>query len=450
MFARSNRGCNLSSREEKRDQYSGRPSVCRHCGALVGSGETSCAQCGTPLASATHAQPQRRAVYDSATVSFARSILSRPAPFTFIFLIANVFLFLLVTFSGGAEDPRTLIAYGAKLNSLIDSGQWWRFVAPIFLHTNLVHLLFNMYGLWAIGPYVERLYGSSKFVAIWVITGIAGVVASYLSVRPDMQVSSIGRFLFKATDAPSVGASGALFGLVGVLFVFGIKFRRELPDGFKRAFGTGMLPIIGINLVIGFIGRGFIDNAAHLGGLVSGALLALLVDYKRSSERSALAIMWHVLHGTAIALVLVSFFMVWRNFDGPAPSLSGSSLQRGLTGSGRAAAAHIEIINEGNEAFTRAYNQGDTSQIDPVIAKIDNAPSLDKEADAFRAELKNLLIRARDPALNPEKEKPPRPSPQREQLLEDFKSWEKRNLEWVKTEGQKYGLVISTTDNPSK
>ena len=86
-------------------------------------------------------------------------------------------------------------------------------------------------------------------------------------MRPDLAGGSFGRFLFKDMDHPSVGASGALFGLVGVLFVFGIKFRRELPEGFKRAFGVGMLPIIVINLIIGYLGRGFIDNAAHLGGL---------------------------------------------------------------------------------------------------------------------------------------------------------------------------------------
>jgi rhomboid protease GluP len=80
-----------------------------------------------------------------------------------------------------------------------------------------------------------------------------------------------------------------LFGLVGVLFIFGIKFRHELPEGFKRAFGTGMLPIIVINLVIGFVGRGFIDNAAHLGGLLSGAALALAVDYRRPGERAGVA-----------------------------------------------------------------------------------------------------------------------------------------------------------------
>ena len=101
------------------------------------------------------------------------------------------------------------------------------------------------------------------------------MLASYLTViGPDTQLGSLGRFLLKTNDLPSAGASGALFGLVGVLFVFGIKFRHELPEGFKRAFGTGMLPIIVINLFIGYLGRGLIDNAAHLGGLVAGAALA--------------------------------------------------------------------------------------------------------------------------------------------------------------------------------
>jgi hypothetical protein len=72
---------------------------------------------------------------------------------------------------------------------------------------------------------------------------------------------------------------------VGVLFVFGIKFRRELPEGFKRVFGTGMLPIIFINLFIGFVGRDFIGNSAHLGGLFAGAALAVFVDYRRPNAR---------------------------------------------------------------------------------------------------------------------------------------------------------------------
>src|SRR6185436_12849291 len=113
-----------------------------------------------------------------------------------------------------------------------------------------------------------------------------------------------------AHDVPSAGASGALFGLVGVLFVFGIKFRHELPDGFKRAFGTGLLPIILLNLVIGFIGRGWIDNAAHLGGLVAGAGLALVVQYRRPGENQGSALLWRTLQIACLGLVALSFVKI--------------------------------------------------------------------------------------------------------------------------------------------
>ena len=113
---------------------------------------------------------------------------------------------------------------------------------------------------------------------------------------------------------PSAGASGALFGLVGVLFVFGLKYRRELPEGFKRAFGTGMLPVILLNLGIGFLGRGIIDNAAHLGGLLSGAAMASLVSYKRPGTPASVTIAWRVLQIAALVLAGVCFLMVARHF----------------------------------------------------------------------------------------------------------------------------------------
>ena len=206
--------------------------MCRQSGAMIGAGETQCAVCGASTA------PQQRPAHaqvDHETMRFARAVLDRPYKFTIIILIANLFVFLLMSQSSGltsqvlwnAFPEPVLEAYGAKLNVLIQAGQWWRFVTPMFIHVNLPHLLVNMYSLWVVGPYVERLYGSARFVVFWVLTGIAGVVASYLTVRPNMPGSFLGRFFFKPLDVPSAGASGALFGLVGVLFVFGIKFRHR-------------------------------------------------------------------------------------------------------------------------------------------------------------------------------------------------------------------------------
>jgi rhomboid protease GluP len=257
-------------------------------------------------------------------MTYARAILSRPYIFTIVFLIANFFIFLLMweasgmssTALWGAFPESVLLSFGAKTNYAIHhQHEWWRFVTPVFIHVNLPHVLINMYSLWILGPWVEKLYGSAKFVVFWIATGIAGVVASYLTVIPGSRPGLIASFLIKYADDPSAGASGALFGLVGVLFVFGLKYRRELPEGFKRAFGTGMLPVILLNLGIGFLGRGIIDNAAHMGGLVSGAAIAAVVSYKRPGQPASVTIAWRVVQIAALLLVLISFFFAVKNYQ---------------------------------------------------------------------------------------------------------------------------------------
>jgi len=298
--------------------YAGRPSLCRNCGALIGAGETVCHVCGAPLQQ-TPAKPLP--AHERYALSYARAILSRPYIFTIVFLIANFFVFLLMwersgmtstTLWGGFEEG-VLLSFGAKTNYYIThEHEYWRFVTPVFIHGNLPHLLMNMYGLWVLGPWVEKLYGGAKFVVFWIVTGIAGVVASYLTVIPGSRPGFLGGFLIKSQDYPSVGASGALFGLIGVLLVFGLKYRRELPEGFKRAFGTGMLPVILLNVAIGFVLRGLVDNAAHMGGLLSGAAIAAVVSYKRPGQPTSVTIAWRVVQITALLLVVVCFFLVRR------------------------------------------------------------------------------------------------------------------------------------------
>lgn len=256
-------------------------------------------------------------------MSYARAVLSRPYIFTIIFLVANFFVFLLMWQESemsasailAAFPEGVLLQFGAKTNYAIQHGrEWWRFVTPVFIHINLPHLLMNMYGLWVLGPWVEKLYGSARFVVFWIATGVAGVIASYLTVIPGSRPSLIASFLIKREDFPSVGASGALFGLIGVLFVFGIKYRRELPEGFKRAFGAGLLPVILLNVAIGFVLGRIIDNAAHMGGLVSGMAIAAVVGYKRPGESTGMTWAWRIAQIAALLLVLVSFAFVIKNF----------------------------------------------------------------------------------------------------------------------------------------
>ncbi|HLL75860.1 MAG TPA: rhomboid family intramembrane serine protease [Pyrinomonadaceae bacterium] len=426
----------------------GRPGLCRNCGAITGAGETSCHVCGAPAGAAVQRQPsQAQPRYDPETVRFARAILTRPATFTFVFLAANVFVFLLMYLSGGTENFEVLRAYGAKFNSRINNGEWWRLVTPVFIHIGWLHLIVNMYSLFILGPYVERLYGSARFVFFWIMTGIAGVAASYLASSVGGQPGFLGRFLFRGGDGPSAGASGALFGLVGVLFVFGIKFRHELPEGFKRAFGLGMLPTILLNLAIGYT-IPFIDNAAHLGGFAAGAVLALFVGYKRPGQKASVAFAWHALQIVALALVVVGFGEVVRHFDGPAPALSRAASQR-LAGNAQSVALFIEAHNEGQAAFAKALKDGDAETADRALEKLDRAPALDAQSGQLLQELKTLVSRARDYARQPEQERASRQGQEsKAKLVEDFESWEERADGWVKNEGHNFGIGLREEPSP--
>nr|WGD96680.1 rhomboid family intramembrane serine protease [Bacillus safensis] len=164
-------------------------------------------------------------------------------------------MFLLLELSGGSTNTATLTAFGAKNNVLILEGEWWRLITPMFLHIGLTHLLFNTFALWSVGAAVERIYGSGRFLLIYLISGIFGSIAS---------------FVFNTAIA--AGASGAIFGCLGALLYLAISNRKL----FFRTMGTNIIVIILINLGIGFTVSG-IDNAGHLGGLVGGFFTALAV-----------------------------------------------------------------------------------------------------------------------------------------------------------------------------
>ena len=425
--------------------------MCRSCGAIVGAGEPQCAVCGTPT-SLTAEQLQAYRPADRETIRFARAVLSRPNKFTIALLVANLFVFLLMWQSSGTStsvlwssfpEP-VLVAYGAKLNYLINAPnyQWWRFITPMFIHINLPHVLINMYSLWIVGPYVEKLYGSAKFVVFWVLTGIAGVVASYLTVRPALATSSLGRFLFKNLDVPSAGASGALFGLVGVLFVFGIKFRRELPEGFKRAFGTGMLPIIIINLFIGFVGRGFIDNAAHLGGLLSGAALATVVQYRRPGERRGMAAAWRILQALMLAIVFVGFYETARNFH---RSLA-LAVQPALSQQTQAFFTFAAAIDGAKQKTNAIIQDRDAGDVDAIAQRALEAPAPDARAAELRVQLLTILAKATSAAASaspPVGAGPRRVPPLDPKLGEELNQWQAQYDEWLKQAVQQYTTITS-------
>lgn len=204
---------------------------------------------------------------------FAR-IMEQPVVVTWWLLVSNVVIWLAGVVFGWSHladrlglvsrylNYEQLTLYtGMKVNRLMDLGQWWRLFSSQFVHLDLLHILFNGYGLYVLGPMLERFYGRARFFTLYLASGTFAAWASYVF-----------------TDLPSGGASGALYGLVGGLLVFGYKYRDSLPERLSRAFTVGLLPWVVLSLGIGFIDAIPMDNAAHLGGLASGAILAVLLD----------------------------------------------------------------------------------------------------------------------------------------------------------------------------
>jgi len=150
------------------------------------------------------------------------------------------------------QDPFT--AWGMKINEMILRGQFWRLFTPMFLHGSILHIAFNMYALFALGPGLERHYGHGRFLALYLLSGFAGNVFSFL-----------------LTDAPSLGSSTAIFGLLGAEGVFIYRNRQLFGETSRRAL-TNVVTIAVINLIIG-LSPG-IDNWGHLGGLIGGTLFA--------------------------------------------------------------------------------------------------------------------------------------------------------------------------------
>lgn len=172
------------------------------------------------------------------------------------------FLLFLYSIKSGVSYSQLLIYFGAKENFHILSGEYWRFFTPVFLHANILHLFINCYSLYSVGDLVEKIFGRFKFAVVYIVAGITGNILS---------------FIFSTN--PGVGASGAIFGLLGALLYFGVN----KPALFKSHFGYNIILTILLNLGYGFTNAG-IDNFAHIGGLTGGFLASGIV-FKSEPKR---------------------------------------------------------------------------------------------------------------------------------------------------------------------
>ncbi len=173
---------------------------------------------------------------------------------TLTILAANLILYIIMEIFGGSTHTGVLVYFGAMFKPLVQMGEWWRFFTPIFLHIGFSHLLMNSYSLFILGQSFETLYGSVKFIIIYLFSGIMGNLMTF-GLGNDMTVSA--------------GASTSIYGLFGLGIAIMVFYREDkLLQEFSRSF----VILLVINLVYSFTIPG-IDMLGHLGGLLGGIFL---------------------------------------------------------------------------------------------------------------------------------------------------------------------------------
>ncbi|MFN0161079.1 MAG: rhomboid family intramembrane serine protease [Burkholderiales bacterium] len=179
--------------------------------------------------------------------------------FALILVAANVAVYAAFAASGGGvmtADSQMLIRWGSNFGPYTADGQWWRLLSAVFLHGGLIHLAVNMLLLADVGRLCERLFGWRRFLLLYLLSGLAGSAAS----------------VWWIPQVNSVGASGALFGVLGAVFVYMLDKRNGIEPGIMKTHAASMAIFIAYGVINGLVSTK-IDNAAHLGGLVAGAIL---------------------------------------------------------------------------------------------------------------------------------------------------------------------------------
>jgi len=284
----------------KSDPKQMRPRLCPACGTLVGATATKCHQCGASM----------NYSFAAASKSLGRW-MPQTSPVTYALLTICCVMFILsmiITLktqgfgSSGGGPLGGLMSLGgissqvsyrlwASLPLAYNIGQPWRFITAIFLHGSILHIVFNMWVLMDIGPMVEELYGSARYLFLFVASGAAGYVLS----------SFVGNL--------SVGASGSLLGLIGVLLAATTGRKSIAAQSLRSSLIRWLIYIA----VLGLIMRGITDNFAHLGGLAAGYLLGRIMADRQPAD-VAESKRANLLGWTAGAAVFVSFAFMVLNY----------------------------------------------------------------------------------------------------------------------------------------
>lgn len=220
---------------------------------------------------------------------------SLPPPATGILLAIILLVFAFMYRDGHGNVLNVSNLFGVEDPKMIRDGQWWRLITPIFLHGGIPHVTVNCLSLYWLGGPMERIYGTRRYLIIFLFAGIAGNVLSYF-LLPE----------------PSLGASGALFGLVGAGLVFPMRYRSLMDERARKSILSQLIFVTVINLGFSFLPG--IDKWAHFGGLLGGGFLALFLIPYVLDDRPINKNRELLLTVAAVSIVVFTIFSGWKQW----------------------------------------------------------------------------------------------------------------------------------------
>lgn len=267
--------------------------MCPNCRAFITISDRVCPYCNVQLGP--------RAV-DMRGTQLAASLLPRANLTSIIVLVINVTFFLIElivnyrVFGSSPEDLKvqTVVYVGAKFAPLIYAGQYWRLITAGFLHGGFLHIAMNSWVLFDLVGEVEQFYGTNRLIVAYIFSTFTGFLLSLLW-KP---------------GAPSLGASAACFGLIGIMLAMGLRRRSDpLAQAVRTFYGRWAIYALLFSFLPGF----GIDIAAHVGGLAGGFLIGLIAGLP-GLPNTPREVTWRVLAGIAIAVTVYAFWQDYRSF----------------------------------------------------------------------------------------------------------------------------------------
>lgn len=341
------------------------------------------AQAATIVQALPQARSARFEKYGASLLAFEQQLRARCriAWLTPLLVLLNVASFIALWIQSGHLEgvlsaPLALLA--ANVGPLTLEGQWWRLLSALFVHADLWHLLLNMWALWNIGRLTERLFGRWTFLALYVG---CGTIASLSSLLWDPARNS-------------VGASGAIFALFGAFLAHLLRQRRAIPRGVFRSHWIPTLLFVGFSLYNGARAVG-VDNAAHVGGLLSGLVLGLLLARSTAAQPgTALAATLRGAPALMLCLLWIAgsiFYVLWTRGPTPVAQQFAAANAWYLTGEARSNAAWRQLAGAVQAGVIADEDLGARVKKDVLPFWEEAAPRLESAVSALDGEQRRYV-----------------------------------------------------------